>query len=295
MQETIKLTDSRAVFPEHEFPLRVMRVKSHRPCDLHRHAFTELVLILAGAGEHITDKGRHPLTAGDVFVVVGNTAHGYERTDEMALINILFQSRTLRLPTADLGNLPGYHALFTVEPRLRQARGFSSRLHLAEDSLGEAARLVALLDEELQRRRPGYRFMACAHLMTLIGFLSRAYSRTAEPAGSPLLCLGEVLGFMERHRADPITVEQLARVGNMSRSTLMRRFSEVMHRSPIDHLLRLRLSRACDLLAVDALHITEVALQCGFNDSNYFSRAFRKHKGMSPSDYRRHLQNMGRR
>ncbi len=295
MQEPIRLTNSDTVFPEQDFPLQVMRVKSHRSCTLHRHDFTELVLILAGQGEHVTDTDRHALTSGDVFVVTGDTAHGYEHTDEMTLINILFRPRALRLPTADLGNIPGYHALFTVEPRLRRAHGFRSRLHLNDDELGEAARLVAIMEEELHRQRPGYHFMACAHLMTLIGFLARCYTRTTRNESRPMLRLGEVLGFMERHHAEPITVEQLAQVAGMSRSSLMRHFGEVMGRPPIEHLLRLRVSRACDLLAVNGLRITDVALQCGFNDSNYFSRTFRVHKGMSPREYRRRLQSVARR
>ncbi len=295
MPNVVTYANTRFAFTDEEFPLHVMRVKSHKSCELHRHDFTELVLIFSGSGRHVTDTGAHPLEAGDAFVVTGNTAHGYERTDEMTLVNILFRRRALRLPTADLGNIPGYHALFTVEPRLRRARGFNSRLHLDDDELGEAARLVATMESELHQQRPGYRFMASSHLMTLIGFLSRCYARATRVESRPLLRLGEALSYMEHHHAEPITVAQLARVAGMSRSSLMRAFAEVMGRAPIEHLLRLRISRACELLAADDLRVTDVALQCGFNDSNYFSRAFHKRKGMSPREYRRLLHSVPRR
>ncbi|MBQ4165586.1 MAG: helix-turn-helix transcriptional regulator, partial [Oscillospiraceae bacterium] len=48
----------------------------------------------------------------------------------------------------------------------------------------------------------------------------------------------------------------------------------------------IRIRRACSLLRENTLSITEVALRCGFSDSNYFSRAFRKCCGMTPSQYR---------
>ena len=72
----------------------------------------------------------------------------------------------------------------------------------------------------------------------------------------------------------------------MSESTLMRTFQRVMKRSPVDHVIRVRISRACQLLQRPETRITEVAFQCGFNDSNYFSRQFRKVTGLTPRQFR---------
>ena len=53
-----------------------------------------------------------------------------------------------------------------------------------------------------------------------------------------------------------------------------------------DYISRLRLSAASDALIQTGKSITEVALDLGFNDSNYFTRLFKKHVGLSPREYR---------
>ena len=224
--------------------------------------------------------------AGDVFVIRGDMAHGYADTDQMTLVNILYNPRPLGLPLAELRDVPGYHALFRVEPRLRASGRFRSRLRLSEEELAEASGMIFRLQEEMDRRRPGYRFLACVHLMNLIGFVSRCYSMEPQPSLRPLLKMGEVLSFIECHYQEPITIRQLTKIAGMSESTLMRTFQRVMKRSPVDHVIRVRVSRACQLLQRPETRITEVAFQCGFNDSNYFSRQFRKVTGLTPRQFR---------
>ena len=58
--------------------------------------------------------------------------------------------------------------------------------------------------------------------------------------------------------------------------------------SPTDYLIRSRIRRAEAILLGEGktISITDVADRCGFNDSNYFSRQFRRVVGQSPRDYR---------
>jgi AraC-like DNA-binding protein len=281
------LITSAHVFKDHGFPLVVMRIPNHHSTDrLHRHEFHELVVITNGHGRHLTDNDEYALEAGDVFLLRGQMQHGYADTDRMGLINILFKPRELRLPLADLGDIPGYQMLFRIEPRLRQQARFRGRLHLPTDKLAEAVRLIAQLEQELKGRAPGYRFTARAHLMQLIAYLSRCHAAAKRSADQPLQSLGEVLSYIDRHYRDPITVPELLKVAHMSQSTLMRSFQRVFQRSPIDYLIRVRVEKACELLTDPEQRITDVALACGFNDSNYFTRQFRRVLGRSPRAYR---------
>jgi AraC-like DNA-binding protein len=281
---------STTVFRDDSFPLACLRIADHRACAIHSHEFHELVVILTGHGRHVTDRGEYSLDAGDVFLVRGNMAHGYADTDRMTLVNILFDPKRLELPMADLRDLPGYHALFRVEPRLRAYDRFRSRLHLSEEELAEAAGQIARLEEELTRMAPGYRFHACAHLMSLIGFVSRCYSHSARLTNRPLLRMGEVLSYIEGHYREPIAVRQLVRMARMSESTLMRTFRRVLSRSPIEHVIRVRIDKAAELLQRGDVRVTEAAFACGFSDSNYFARQFRRVMGVSPREYRGRFQ-----
>jgi transcriptional regulator GlxA family with amidase domain len=71
----------------------------------------------------------------------------------------------------------------------------------------------------------------------------------------------------------------------MSLSTLNRNFIEATGLSPIDYLIRIRVLRGADMLREGAGSVSEVAFAVGFNDSNYFSRQFRKIMGETPSRY----------
>lgn len=264
-----------------------MRLPSHQVTRRqHSHAFHELVLILDGQGKHAVGNQTYPIGRGDVFVLLGDMTHGYPAAEALSVVNLIFDPVSLGIPGADLGELAGYHRLFTVEPRVRRATAYPNRLRLSPDQLARAAQGVARIEEELNARRSGYRFLAIAHLMALIGYLSRCASRIDRKERLPLSQISKLLGHMERHAADPLTLADLCRIAHVSPAGLNRAFRHILGRSPIDHLIRLRIARAERLLRDEAISITEIAFRVGFNDSNYFARAFRRFTGLSPRAYR---------
>jgi AraC family L-rhamnose operon transcriptional activator RhaR/AraC family L-rhamnose operon regulatory protein RhaS len=276
-------------FADPHFRLRVMRVPQHGALrDQHTHDFEELVVILDGHGKHQVGPEVYDITAGDVFVLLGDVSHCYPEVKSLSLINILYDPANLRLPRADLGALPGYHALFEVEPRLRSRQRFQNRLQLGIDELGRLVKLIAELEAELSAKTPGSHFVATAHFMQIVAFLARAYSKLPVREQRPVTQISELLGYMEQHFAEPITVEDLMQVAHMSQTSLFRLFRQIMDRSPIDYLIRLRIHKAAQLLRRESLRVKEASEAVGFTDSNYFTRQFRQVMGVSPREYQRH-------
>ena len=280
------------VFPEEGFPLCIMRLTAHGRGaaggpKLHSHEFHELVVVLGGTGRHITSAEEYPLEGGDVFLIRGEAAHSYADTDRMKYINILFEPKGLGFPTADLRRLPGYHVLFSIEPKLRPQHKLRGCLKLSTEQLAEVARLIALAEAEIDGKKPGYRFMAITYLMHVMGYLSRCHSRDEEPERRSLLRMGEVLSHIERHYAEPITIDRLCEIADTSESSLARTFHSVVGRPPMDYVIQVRIGKAADMLRRGDERVTELAFQCGFSDSNYFSRQFRRVMGTSPREYRR--------
>jgi AraC-like DNA-binding protein len=274
-------------FPDPHFRLHVMRISPHGMSQhQHTHDFEELVLILDGRGKHQVGQEMYDISAGDVFVMLGNMSHCYPEASKLSLINLLYDTSNLRLPRADLGALPGYHALFQVEPRLRQQQRFQNRLKLDMAELGRLAGLIAELEAELRAKAPGSHFLATAHFMRVVGLLARAYTRMPVGKEQPLNQISELLGHLEQHYAEPLTIDDLAKVARMSQSTLFRVFRHIMGRSPVDYLIRLRVGKAAQILRRESLRITEVSEAVGFSDSNYFSRQFHQVMGVTPREYR---------
>ncbi len=275
------------VFSHSHLALDLKRIHSHPSTGVHTHEFSELVVVLRGTGIHVTPGGEYPIGAGDAFVLHGDEAHGYMNTEDLDLVNILFSLEELGLPRADISALPGFHVLFTLEPKYRRRDRFESRLRLSPEKLHHVAGLIDGLEKELVRRDPGWAFAATAYFMLIVSDLSRFYSHAEEPAVQPLLRLGRVVSHMERHFADAVSLDDLARVGCLSRRTLTRVFRNAFGCSPIEYLTRLRINHAMALLQDADLSITEIAFQVGFRDSNHFSRRFRAITGTSPREFRR--------
>ena len=86
------------------------------------------------------------------------------------------------------------------------------------------------------------------------------------------------------HRSE-FCAETIARKMAVSRTTLNRLFQKKIGRSPGQYLLEYRLQQSEKLLQM-GMTVKQTALSCGFEDPFYYSRVFRKHYGMPPSDYR---------
>ncbi len=98
--------------------------------------------------------------------------------------------------------------------------------------------------------------------------------------------LARALEFMEDHLTDEMRREEVARAAGLSPS----HFSHLMRAktgwSFTELLTRLRIDRACHLLAHTGDPLARIAQDCGFSDQSYFTRVFRKRTGQTPGDYR---------
>ena len=73
----------------------------------------------------------------------------------------------------------------------------------------------------------------------------------------------------------------------MSVCYFQRNFKQIVKHTPIQYLLTIRVNNAASLLETTDYSMAEISAIVGYEDPLYFSRLFRKLKGMSPSDYRK--------
>jgi AraC family transcriptional regulator len=95
------------------------------------------------------------------------------------------------------------------------------------------------------------------------------------------------LGYIENNLSSPIDVGLLARAGGQSRAHFVRQFTRAVGAAPSTYLAQKRMERAMRLLLATDHPIHTVADVCGFADANYFSKVFRRHQGVSPTEFRR--------
>lgn len=126
--------------------------------------------------------------------------------------------------------------------------------------------------------------------MTICSILIEASRQMDSPPSVEPKCMAQAaIDFMRNHLSDSCSVEDIAREVHCSRARLFDVFKESVGMTPNDYWLRLRINHAQKLLQDESKSILDVALDCGFSTSQYFSSVFRKYSGVTPSDYRRSI------
>lgn len=97
----------------------------------------------------------------------------------------------------------------------------------------------------------------------------------------------QAIQYIAEHYSYPITIEDIAGYTGVCRSYLYRMFRKVLKKSPKDYVEEYRIRQACQLLRETDLPITTIAHSVGYEDNLYFSKAFKKSKGRTPSEYRK--------
>lgn len=102
-----------------------------------------------------------------------------------------------------------------------------------------------------------------------------------------LPALNWITSFLSFHIAEPLTVSMMAERAHLSPSRFNDVFKSRFGMSPHRYLLQLRIHHARELLATSSYDQAQVADYCGFADIHHFSKAFKRHTGLTPGDYRK--------
>lgn len=266
-------------------PFFVIRVLQP-PHAFHDHDFFEIVFVLDGKAEHQIYGVKYEISKGDILIIPVHQGHAYLNAENLEIINALFDPVELEKVAFDLPELTGYQRLFSKGNSSSFPAKRKGCLNIPPANFAAVVSLLTNFISEIETKRPGYKAMAASLFVQAISIIVRCHEHINTP---PLLLsrIEQTLDFIETHHNEVISLDQLARLAHMSRSSYQRSFRKLMNTSPIDYLVNLRIREASSLLLCrPELNITEIAMQVGFSDSNYFSRMFRKIMGHTPRGFR---------
>lgn len=96
----------------------------------------------------------------------------------------------------------------------------------------------------------------------------------------------DAVAIVEAEFASDLSLDDIARRVASSRRQLQRAYSEIGQTTFREHLTRVRMHRAAEMLLGRSLTVREIAYRVGYRQPAQFAKAFRRHHGLSPSDFR---------
>ena len=245
----------------------------------HCHPYYELFYVSRGSCRFLAESNIYNLRQGDFLLIPPEVLH-YTRYlgGPCRKYNVYFRGEDIFPKVLPL--MPGGTAFFS-EARIFQLP--DAHQHQAELLLGRM-----LTEEKIDDSRTAV--MLHLQLQELLLFCSRNCSFPLEtPANIRTTDRQIVLAarFINDHYMEPIAAADIAYAAGFSPNYLSKRFREAAGIGVHEYLMFVRLQHAALDLVSTGDSITEIALRCGFSDSNYFKDAFKKKYGITPSAYRK--------
>jgi len=282
-----------------------------------RHPLYRTVLIAASLEPVVASNGMRVLPdhsladapALDALFVVGANPIDRSRSGTRPLIDWLRQLARQRLPLGGICTgsyllakaelLDGYRCTIHWEDLQTLQEHFpdiiiSSQLFELDRDRFTCSGGVAAMDMMLQlvaRQGGGQVIAAKAAELLLCDRVRNERERQRVPLrtllGSAQPKLSQVVAIMEANLEEPLGLEELASLNEVTVRQLERLFHKHLQRTPSQYYLELRLSRARELLLRSDVQVREVALACGFSSPAHFSKSYSRFFGLSPLGERR--------
>ncbi|MCE5287271.1 MAG: AraC family transcriptional regulator [Pelosinus sp.] len=245
----------------------------------HWHEQMQIIYFEKGEATILCNAISYTLKAGDILIINCNEIH-YGMTHHGNLIFHIIK--------------PGFNFLASSQEDWCQTKYIAPLMqgHLVfQNQISADTALSAIIQKviaEFNTQNIGFELIIKSYIYQILVYLLRHYQKGSAPSAQErqqktLYQLRSALDFIDKHYTENIHLCQLASLANMSSQHFCRLFKGLTGKSPIDYINSLRIDKAVTLLTEDHLNISEIAQAVGFDDSNYFSRIFRKYKKISPT------------
>ena len=266
------------------FPAECYFVDSRHPryeMSFHWHSEWEFIQILRGSMQVFLGEESYRAQAGDVLLIRGGIIHGAvpENCEYVCFVFDLYGLfRSMDMVKEYLR--PFYRQ--TVLPQSYFPAEETTLLH------AQMQELISAFREEKQDC-PQLDTIGC--LCKIFSWLLKSNRYTSNTGEATAFIrridrIKSVLEYIEVNFASEITLEKLAEIGDMNQKYFCRVFSAITHQSPMDYVNFYRVEQAAQLLVSTEQPITAIGLSCGFWESSYFTKVFKKYKGITPKKYR---------
>lgn len=276
-----------AVHGSKEYPVAIYDLQKLGPSfhvSHHWHEEMEIVYVYEGPLYLTIENKDYIGRCGDIFIINPKEIHQmYVKDSGVRYGTLLFSLNTLLFQDNDEATRKYLHPLFHGDVMFMHT--FSNQA-LSEKIFNTIIEIVNLNKEKV----PAYRFGTKALLLQILFLLFNAHiekSNTTTHKNSTLN--REIISYISENYTSDLTLADIADTFHMSYKYFSRYFKNTFQTTLSEYLMKLRLERAELLLNSSEMSITEISMQSGFNNISFFIRSFKKAYGLTPLQYRNHL------
>lgn len=243
------------------------------------HPYSEVNYIISGSGTYMLGENTYHVQAGDFTIVNAHQLHYCLSIDPGEPI-VLF-SVTLSAETLPFTNTPVQHTSSRIRPHLLELVE-TMRLEWKEKAPYYKLKVLSCFTEFLVTiLRDSNISNDILHMENEISNISPSLTHKEQRL------LTNALRFISQHYTEDLSVGLIAQNIPVSPTYLNRLFQKAMNNSPMQYVIWLRLKKAVSIFnQTPSISIKEVAQSCGYSDPYHFSKLFKKHVGVTPTEYK---------
>ena len=262
----------------HTFPVRP-----------HWHYFMEIIYMTEGTGVIECDGHSYVVEPGDVIIFHPESIHAiYAATNELPKYEVI---------KFDVNKL---YTENSYAPKLRVILESAKKCKVADicfkEEILRGIPVFDMFDEcrkELELRNYGYDIIVHNKICYLLVQLIRIWREQgfdtdqAISSASEVDSIHSITEYIDAHAGEPIKVEDLADMCNMSYSYFAKNFKQYYGRSCKEYIEFIRVSKAEDMLLFTDFDLSYISQETGFSDSSHLIKIFKKWKGVTPKQFKK--------
>ncbi|WP_256757029.1 AraC family transcriptional regulator [Cohnella sp. WQ 127256] len=277
-------------FPINMFCNRVPHArKEQNVLFLHWHEHFEVIYMQEGHALFYIDSLPYEASPGDVLFVPSGGLHvGYSLADcPVQYMSIVFNTSLLEDSAID----PAYQRY--IKPFMVSKVSSPVKLSQTDENSAKVQSLLQQMIEEFTTKDAAYQLAIKTHMLLLFIHIARlslpndATGTSSEPPSRNLEPFKQLIRYLESHYSDKLSIEQAAKYVNLSSFHFCKTFKKITGRTFIEYVNLYRMNEADRLLLESTLSVTEIAERIGCDNPNYFTKLFKRYKGMTPSQWRK--------
>lgn len=250
------------------------RAPSINVIEPHFHKYYEIYYLISGSRRYFIENEIYDVLPGDIILIPEMTTH-----------------KVLRAPDSSPNE---YHERFLLSPHKEDIPEvflpcFNTHIyHLPKEAKKEIENCFQSLQARSEKRDKYRHYHNLANLYRILCTLTSLPTAPQEEQSLSKndLIMQDAASYIKENFTHSITLEDLAKKYSFSKEYFSALFKQTTGFGFNEYLNQMRIAHATNLLISSSTPITEIGELCGFNDSNYFSKVFKKTTGTSPMNFR---------